>query len=641
MKKIFQYIFGMVALLAATSLVSCSPEDINEVNSGALPTLNADNIVITVNDSTNQVTFKYNGTGVMPIWKFSDGSTPSISTKNGLEKIYTTAGEYSVEVRLMNANGIADGSVVKTFTIANSIIDYTAYFTRLCGSEGTKTWMIAADEVGHIGCGESGSDGTGWYSAAANEKSASGMYENRFVFSTVDGNTEGGAYTYDPGTSGTIFVNIGCTVFTAPSGATEDYSVASEKQETTFAFSVSGSDLYITFPAQTLVGYVANDDMYSNPTFRVLSLRENKMELVYDNGSIAWHFTYCPETAELTKEEMLTQSTWYFDKNTAGHVACGETGSDGTGWWSAAPNEKADFGLYDMAFKFDTDGTYTLTTGDLGIYVNIGCTVFTAPEGETSDYNVAIAGNTVTSTWSLVEEGSDTYLVLPANTPLGYVPNDDIYASPRFKVIELTESSLVLVCDNGTIAWQYRLVTSTDGGDTDVFDEGEELLGSEYAQGIIGSWTWESSTYGHFGCGPSVDDASSWWSAPVDDKAEKGLYDDVLTFNSDGSYVFNPGDGGTVYVNIGLTISPFVDQKGEATEDYQVTVSEQTSTYTLSESGGSYYITFPANTIVSYVPSDDFYAAPQVKIVKVCENVIEFNTVQSGISWHYRLKRVQ
>jgi hypothetical protein len=68
-----------------------------------------------------------------------------------------------------------------------------------------------------------------------------------------------------------------------------------------------------------------------------------------------------------------------------------------------------------------------------------------------------------------------------------------------------------------------------------------------------------------------------------------------------------------------------------------VPYAEQTTTYTLSDG----VITFPANTVVSYVPSDDFYAAPQVKIVKLTENVLEFNTTSTvGISWHYRLKRV-
>jgi hypothetical protein len=163
---------------------------------------------------------------------------------------------------------------------------------------------------------------------------------------------------------------------------------------------------------------------------------------------------------------------------------------------------------------------------------------------------------------------------------------------------------------------KYRLVTSI-GEKPKVFDEGEALTPAEYAKGLIGTWTWESTTPGHFGCGESTSNATGWWSAAANDKAGWGLYDDMLTFNADGSYVFDPGEGGTVYMNHGVTVADLV-----------------------TGDDGNYYISFPAQTIVSYISSDDFFATPRVMITKMTTNVLEFNSVQNGISWHYRLMRV-
>ena len=46
----------------------------------------------------------------------------------------------------------------------------------------SKEWMVAKDEAGHLGCGETGTDGLGWYSATANEKADMGLYDDIVTF---------------------------------------------------------------------------------------------------------------------------------------------------------------------------------------------------------------------------------------------------------------------------------------------------------------------------------------------------------------------------------------------------------------------------------------------------------------------------
>ncbi|MFS6557308.1 hypothetical protein VPJ68_17905, partial [Parabacteroides distasonis] len=74
-------------------------------------------------------------------------------------------------------------------------------------------------------------------------------------------------------------------------------------------------------------------------------------------------------------------------------------------------------------------------------------------------------------------------------------------------------------------------------------------------------WRIDYAEKGHMGCGPSGTDGSEWWSADVNNKADWGVYDDRISFTHSeadgvaaGSYSYNPGEGGTVYVNTGCSI---------------------------------------------------------------------------------------
>ncbi|WP_300729381.1 hypothetical protein [uncultured Bacteroides sp.] len=51
-----------------------------------------------------------------------------------------------------------------------------------------------------------------------------------------------------------------------------------------------GDDIYITLPAQTLFPYIPNDNTYNNPRYKIASLTPSRMELIADDGTIAWHY---------------------------------------------------------------------------------------------------------------------------------------------------------------------------------------------------------------------------------------------------------------------------------------------------------------------------------------------------------------
>lgn len=119
MKNIFSYIGGAMLTMAMTfGLAACSPEEFDAPNQGGIPTAaDYENAVnIEVDQETNYVYFSFHvpSGGVMPVW-IIDGK--SYSSSFSMSKYYRKAGDYSVEVKIANANGVSDGTIHKTFHV--------------------------------------------------------------------------------------------------------------------------------------------------------------------------------------------------------------------------------------------------------------------------------------------------------------------------------------------------------------------------------------------------------------------------------------------------------------------------------------------------------------------------------------------
>lgn len=291
MKKIYSYL-GSMLLLAGMTFTACSPEEFESPNeAGILQAADIESAIsIAVDQSINQVTFSMDKKGAYPIWIF-DGKT--YSTTNGLSKIYTVAGDYSVEVKVGNANGISDGSVTKTFHIDNTQFDFDKYYTFLAGGA-SKTWYVAKDEPAHMGCGEPGTDGSNWWSAQPNDKADWGVYDDALTF------TADKKYTYNPGAGGTVYVNTGCSLWAEHNtNDGQDFMVPVEEQTVGYELTVEGTDLFIEFPANTLFPYIPYDESYTSPRFKVESMNAKKMVLIMDNGGISWRMVLTTEREEV------------------------------------------------------------------------------------------------------------------------------------------------------------------------------------------------------------------------------------------------------------------------------------------------------------------------------------------------------
>lgn len=124
MKYIYNHIRAFFILVIIISgFTSCSSEDFTSPNEAGIPMASEyeDGIKIDVNQETNWVTFSFSGKkGVVPVW-IIDGKTYSSSFV--MKKYYRKAGDYSVDIKISNSNGISDGSLTKAFHINKTIMN--------------------------------------------------------------------------------------------------------------------------------------------------------------------------------------------------------------------------------------------------------------------------------------------------------------------------------------------------------------------------------------------------------------------------------------------------------------------------------------------------------------------------------------
>ena len=300
MKSTFKYMLS--ALVVAGSLVACSPDTFEGVNEAGIPEASAfaGSVKIDVDQNINQVCLKLDAPAVYPIWTITlPNGKEEKSTVNGFTKIFTNSGDYTVTVKVGNHDGISDGEYTTSFHINNSIVDFGKYTTMLSKAP----WHIANKEKGHLACGESGTDGTNWWSAGADEKMSFGVYDNELTF------TSDFKYTFNPGDHGTIYVNKGVTVWPDYRNENEDYNVPVDLQNSEYGLEVDGDDLYLTFPKGTYFPYIANDYIWNAPKYKVVNLTTKKMTLLIDEpGVISWQYI-------LTTENTVEKAFAGFDYN--------------------------------------------------------------------------------------------------------------------------------------------------------------------------------------------------------------------------------------------------------------------------------------------------------------------------------------
>lgn len=452
--------YTIAAAAAMFALAGCQPEYL-EPSKDKLPSASSLTPVITIDQETNYVTFSVEETGLVPLWIFGEEKIDGKDNKkysyaeNGVTLRIREAGTHTVELKAYNAHGISLGSQMVEFTLENTYrdpFDPAPYLKKLANS-----WVWNAESAGHFGCGESGTEGVNWWAAGPHEKDGWALYDDIMTF------TADGMYTYDP-VDGQTYVN-------KDSGYKNEYNTNDGNDYIapidgfTHPFTVENNwndagieEVYLVLQEGDNLSYIPNPEALKNPRYRILGLTSKQVDLVVDNGNIAWRYQFVPYVKQATPEEILagTESTgkaWIMDSATPGHLGCGESLASPTNWWAAGPNEKADWGMYDDVLTFFPDGKYIFNPGEGGkIYVNKDVTLIGADENPHNDADFMVSWETQESTYTFDGE----ILAFPEGVVIGYVPNDATFTNAQYVVTELTETSLTIVAVTDGISWQYK-----------------------------------------------------------------------------------------------------------------------------------------------------------------------------------------
>ena len=147
MKSKSIYIFSLLLLLLFFS--GCKDVTYIHPSESGIPLATDLDVKIDVDQNLNQVTFSITNKACMPVWIIDD---KVYSTVNGAKRIYARAGEYTVDIKVANANGISDGTITRSFTINNPLVDFTPDLTRLAGAD-NKPWLMSKTASAALECG--------------------------------------------------------------------------------------------------------------------------------------------------------------------------------------------------------------------------------------------------------------------------------------------------------------------------------------------------------------------------------------------------------------------------------------------------------------------------------------------------------
>ena len=470
MKTIWQYI-AIAAL--AVSAAACTPVYPIPDASGLPQASNLD-VSILVDQETNYVTFVMNNKGMVPVWIFGDQKIDGKTSKkyaytdNNVTLRFREEGEHTVEVKAYNANGLSQGSLVKTFTLNNTYrdpFDPSPYVKAISGGDSVD-WVWNSTENAHFGCGPVG-DPLGWWKCDANGKKGF-LYDDKMTFDAA------GNYTFHPG-DGQAYANTG-SEYMSEYNTGEDYLFPAEEKTTKYTFENNWNDagieeIFLVLDPGSILSYVPHKSAVEEPRFQVLETKTAEMKkiklmsTVYTPNNpdgISWYYEFVPFGSNPGAADPLfgfESKTWVLDNESAGYMGCGPDAGNPTGWWSAKAHEKDAFGVTDDELTFCRDGKYVFDPGADGlVYCNWESGYL--PDGHSysgdgsTDYNAP--AQIQESTYTMGTDATGDYIELPAGIFFSYVPRPEVLTQPtKLYIKELTADKLVLVpAFEGIIAWQ-------------------------------------------------------------------------------------------------------------------------------------------------------------------------------------------
>ncbi|PVY41710.1 PKD domain-containing protein [Pontibacter virosus] len=146
------------------------------------------------------------------------------------------------------------------------------------------------------------------------------------------------------------------------------------------------------------------------------------------------------------------------------------------------------------------------------------------------------------------------------------------------------------------------------------------------------TWVIDRTQPGHMGVGPAEETSPIWWSAPPNDKASEGLYDDEMTFNLNG-FAYTYQNNGNTFVN-GANAAGL----GGAVQGADYTLSHTppaNMTWSISDEGGKKFLVLSNNGFIGY-----YTGVSRYEILKLTENELYLKAgdgANAANAWWLRL----
>ena len=318
------------------------------------------------------------------MWIFGDQKIDGKASKkysytdNNVTLRFREAGEHTVEVKAYNANGISQGSLVKTFTLDNTYRDPfdPAPYVKAISNNASQTWIWNSAEAGHIACGPAG-DPKGWWQVEPNGKKGF-LYDDLMTFASD------GTYTYDP-VDGQAYAKKDAEYPAGHEILDDDYLFPAEKKTTKFTFENNWNDagieeIFLVLDPGSILSYVVHKSLVDEPRYQILETKTSAMKKKLqfmatastpaNADGISFYYEFVPEGSIAGADDPLfgkESKAWVLDNESAGYMGCGGSLGNPTEWWSAQPHEKDDKGVTDDVLTFFKDGKYVFDPGADGV----------------------------------------------------------------------------------------------------------------------------------------------------------------------------------------------------------------------------------------------------------------------------------
>jgi hypothetical protein len=237
-------------------------------------------------DGTGEVIFSSTAKNALS-FKYAINGVEYISPSGKLEHLFTKSGlqEYTVNIIAIGTAGIQSSlvSTVEVLVLYEPPVELLTMLTL----NSKRTWRIKNEVKAHFGLGPPfGDDPFEWYDASANEKSYTGMYDDRFVFN-IDG-------TFKHLTGGTVFAfeeyinnDIGSSGIDANERGEIDHYPLEDYSEN-WTLSAPGGQETLSLSGTGFISFYVG----GNHKYRILTRSDNEMTLSTTEGDeeFEWGF---------------------------------------------------------------------------------------------------------------------------------------------------------------------------------------------------------------------------------------------------------------------------------------------------------------------------------------------------------------